>query len=84
MSLRIRLEFCEENEEIILLKYFFLESCSNIYSLLQKRNKENFKRADVREENFWKIGNSRKCCVIRAAWRVVFLTIWWKGKWTAG
>lgn len=36
MSLRIRLEFCEENEEIILLKYFFLESCSNIYSLLQK------------------------------------------------
>lgn len=50
----------------------------------KKRNKENFKRADVREENFWKIGNSRKCCVIRAAWRVVFLTIWWKGKWTAG
>lgn len=50
----------------------------------KKRNKENFKRADVREENFWKIGNSRKCCVIRAAWRVVFLTTWWKGKWTAG
>lgn len=50
----------------------------------KKRNKENFKRADVREENFWKIGNSRKCCVIRVAWRVVFLTTWWKGKWTAG